>query len=458
MKKIESWEGGGLKRFYRDFMSPSLGRTMKRISVVTLGCKVNQYDTAAILNMLPESRYKSVPFPEEADIYVIDTCTVTHRADAEAKHYIHRAKRINPNGIVVVTGCYAQVSSDELQEVEGVDYIVGNSDKFSSLIKVIREGEPQTQPKVFVSDMFKEKKREFDSPEIKYFPERTRAFLKVQDGCNYRCTFCIIPYARGRSRSLPIDEVLRRMEVLAESGYKEVVLTGVHIASYGRDIGTNLLNLLEEIEMRKIIKRVRLTSLDPADTKDDLINFVAESETICPQFHVALQSGDGNVLKRMRRRYTPEKFLHCTSLIRERIPDAAIGTDIMVGFPGETDEEFENTFNLVKESALTYFHVFSYSKRKGTPAATMPNQIHPRVVKERSRILRELGQEKKREFYQRFIGRRLPVLVERGSKGTTPNYIGVRILDSQDFNIGDEIDVEIKEVRGGEALGILNPQ
>jgi threonylcarbamoyladenosine tRNA methylthiotransferase MtaB len=426
---------------------------MKRISVVTLGCKVNQYDTAAVLNMLPDSKYKKVQFPEEADVYVIDTCTVTHRADAEARHYISRAKRINPNGVVIVTGCYAQVSSDELKQVEGVDYVVGNSDKFSSIVKIIRDGEAQSEPKIFVSDIFKEKKRRFESPEINYFPERTRAYLKIQDGCNYRCTFCIIPYARGVSRSLSIDEVLRRMKTLSISGYKEVVLTGVHIASYGRDIGISLLELLRKIESEKILKRVRLTSLDPADISDDLINFVADSETICPQFHVALQSGDGEVLKRMRRRYKPKQFLYCTDLIRRMTPDAAIGTDVMVGFPGETDEEFRNSFNLLKESAVTYFHVFSYSKRKNTPAATMPNQIHPRLIKERSRILRELGHEKKSGFYRSFIGRTLPVLVERGEKGTTPNYISVKI-ENGGFRIGDEVQVEIRDVMEEEAIGV----
>ncbi|MBI2487019.1 MAG: tRNA (N(6)-L-threonylcarbamoyladenosine(37)-C(2))-methylthiotransferase MtaB [Deltaproteobacteria bacterium] len=429
---------------------------MKRISVVTLGCKVNQYDTAAVLNMLPDSKYKKVPFPEEADVYVIDTCTVTHRADAEARHYISRAKRINPNGVVIVTGCYAQVSSDELKQVEGVDYVVGNSDKFSSIVKIIREGEAQSEPKIFVSDIFKEKKRKFESPEINYFPERTRAYLKVQDGCNYRCTFCIIPYARGVSRSLSIDEVLRRMETLSISGYREVVLTGVHIASYGRDIGISLLELLRKIESEKIVKRVRLTSLDPADTSDELIYFVADSETICPQFHVALQSGDGEVLKRMRRRYKPKQFLHCTGFIRKIIPDAAIGTDVMVGFPGETDEEFQNSFNLLKESAVTYFHVFSYSKRKNTPAATMPNQIHPRVIKERSRILRELGHEKKNGFYRSFIGRTFPVLVEKNEKGTTPNYISVRI-ENGGFRIGDEVQVKIRDVMEEEAIGVPSP-
>ncbi|MGB3730275.1 MAG: tRNA (N(6)-L-threonylcarbamoyladenosine(37)-C(2))-methylthiotransferase MtaB [Thermodesulfobacteriota bacterium] len=427
---------------------------MKSISIVTLGCKVNQYDTAVILNQLPKSKYKKVPFSDKADVYVIDTCTVTHRADAEARNYINRAKRANPDGLVVVTGCYAQVSPEELKEVKGVDYVIGNSHKFSSLLKIIREGIPQEEPKVFISDIFKEKKKGFESPDIEIFPGRTRAFLKVQDGCNYACTFCIIPRARGRSRSLEIAEILNRMEKLAQSGYKEIVLTGVHIASYGREIGTNFFELLKEIEKEKIVNRVRLTSLDPADTELDLIDFIADSETICPQFHIALQSGDQDVLKRMRRRYGPEKFLDLTNQIRQRMPDAAIGSDIMVGFPGETEEEFLNTYEIARDSALTYFHVFPYSKRKMTPAAVMAEQINPSEIKDRSKILRELGSKKKTEFFKQFIGRKFPVLIEKGSKGTTPNYIPVR-FDTDGFNVGDEVLVRINDVVNEEAIGVL---
>ena len=426
---------------------------MKSISIVTLGCKVNQYDTAVILNQLPKSKYKKVPFSDKADVYVIDTCTVTHRADAEARNYINRAKRANPDGLVVVTGCYAQVSPEELKEVKGVDYVIGNSHKFSSLLKIIREGERQEEPKVFISDIFKEKKKGFESPNIEIFPGRTRAFLKVQDGCNYACTFCIIPRARGRSRSLEIPEILNRMEKLAQSGYKEIVLTGVHIASYGREIGTNFFELLQAIEKEKIVNRVRLTSLDPADTELDLIDFIADSKTICPQFHIALQSGDQDVLKRMRRRYGPEKFLDLTDKIRQRIPDAAIGSDIMVGFPGETKEEFLNTYEVARNSELTYFHVFPYSKRKMTPAAKMAEQINPAEIKERSKKLRELGSKKKTEFFKQFIGRTFPVLIEKGSKGTTPNYIPIR-FDTEGFNIGDEAMVQIKDVVNEEAIGV----
>jgi len=418
---------------------------MKSISFVTLGCKVNQYDTAVLINKLPKSKYISVPFPQKADIYVIDTCTVTHKADAEARHYINRAKRINPNGVVVVTGCYAQVSSEEISNLKGVDYVVGNSDKFSSLMKILRHGSLQKKPKVFINDIFKEKKRKFESPEINFFPGRTRAFLKVQDGCNYACTFCIIPYARGRSRSLDINEVIKRIKVLRESGYKEVVLTGIHLASYGRDIGSNLITLLSRIEDEKILNRIRLSSLDPADINKEFIDLISDSQTICPSFHISLQSGDENVLKNMRRRYNPTQFIDITAKIREAQPDSSIGTDVMVGFPGETDKEFENSYCLLDNSELTYFHVFPYSKRKGTKAAIMDNQIDPGVIKQRSKILRDLGNKKKIEFNKKFIGKELEVLVESNSKGTSRNYISVKLVND-DYNKGELIDVVVSDL------------
>ncbi len=418
---------------------------MKSISFVTLGCKVNQYDTAVLINKLPKSKYTTVPFPGKADIYVIDTCTVTHKADAEARHYINRAKRINPNGVVVVTGCYAQVSAEEISNLKGVDYVVGNSDKFSSLMKIVRQGSLQKEPKVFINDIFKEKKRKFESPEINFFPGRTRAFLKVQDGCNYACTFCIIPYARGRSRSLGIDDVIKRIRVLRQSGYKEAVLTGIHLASYGRDIGSNLIKLLSRIEDEKILSRIRLSSLDPADINQEFINFVSNSQTICPSFHISLQSGDEQVLKNMRRRYKPKQFLDITYQIRQAMPDSSIGTDIMVGFPGETEVEFNNSYNLLDESELTYFHVFPYSKRKGTKAAIMDNQIDPGVIKQRSKIIRDLGMKKKIEFNKKFVGKELEVLVENNSKGTSRNYISVK-LHKDDYSKGELIDVVISDL------------
>lgn len=426
---------------------------MKKISVVTLGCKVNQYDTAVLLNQLPKSKYqRNGDFNDPADIYLIDTCTVTHKADSEARNYIYRAKRSNPNAVVVVTGCYAQVSHEELDKVEGVDYIIGNSHKVSSLLEIIKDAVPQNTPKIYVSDIFKEKNKKFDTPDINYFPNRTRAFLKVQDGCNYACTFCIIPRARGRSRSLSIEDIKTRVRNLRSHGYKEVVLTGIHLASYGRDIGTSLLRLMDELSKEVIIERIRLSSLDPADMNEDVIDLCAESRIICPSFHISLQSGDESILKKMKRRYKPQDFIKCTDYIRDKIPNASIGTDLMVGFPGENEQCFQSTYNLVNESELTYFHVFPYSIRKETAAASIQEQIEPEIKKARSKILRDLGLKKKIRFYRSFIGKRLKTLVESRSRGTTDNYINVKLPYGK-YNMGKEINIKVMGIVGEQVVG-----
>ncbi len=426
---------------------------MKRISVVTLGCKVNQYDTAVLLNELPKSKYRrNVDFNDPADIYLIDTCTVTHKADSEARNYIYRAKRSNPDAVVVVTGCYAQVSHEELNKVDGVDYIIGNSHKASSLLKIIKDAVPQSTPKIYVSDIFKEKNKKFDTPDIDYFPNRTRAFLKVQDGCNYACTFCIIPRARGRSRSLSVEDIKDRIRNLRSNGYKEVVLTGIHLASYGRDIGTSLLSLLDELSREAIIERIRLSSLDPADMNEDVIDLCAESRIICPSFHISLQSGDESILKRMKRRYKPQDFINCTDYIRDKIPDASIGTDVMVGFPGESEQCFQSTYDLVSGSELTYFHVFPYSIRKKTAAASMQGQIEPEIKKARSKVLRDLGLRKKIGFYRSFIGKELKTLVESRSRGTTDNYINVKLPYGK-YDTGREVNIKVMGITGEQVVG-----
>lgn len=421
---------------------------MKRVSFVTLGCKVNQYDTNAVKELLPEGEFTVVPLTGKADCCVINTCTVTHKADAEARNYIQRARRSNPNGVVIVTGCYAQVSPEELEAESAVDYVIGNSDKHA-VAELIMSGTRRKKPVVIVSDVFK--RTEFESPGIHRFADRTRAFLKVQDGCNYRCSFCIIPYARGRSRSLPVPEVITRARTLARSGYREIVLTGVHLASYGRDIGTSLSHLITELDRAAPVPRLRLSSLDPADMTDGFIDLAASTETLCHSFHVSLQSGDREVLRAMRRRYKPEDFMRCTDRIRERMPDASIGTDIMVAFPGETHEQFESSYRLLERSELTYFHVFPYSRRKGTPAAGMPDAVDPQTSKARSEAVRGLGRAKKEGFYRGYIGKTLPVLVEGRGKGTTPNYITVKIQDPGP-SIGSEVDVVIRGVSNETAL------
>lgn len=404
----------------------------RKISVVTLGCKVNQYDTAAMLGRLPRSKYKiNVTFTDKADVYVIDSCTVTGKADSEARNYARRAKKSNPRGVVVVTGCYAQVSHKEIASLEGVDYVVGNSHKFPALSEIVRKGAPQKTARVFVSDLFADKKRKFESPKIQRFPERSRAFLKIQDGCNYACSFCIIPKARGRSRSLAPDEVLNRLAILYGNGYREAVLTGIHLASYGTDIGASLVEMIQKIEnCPRPLPKIRLSSLDPADVGNELLRFCSESESVCKSFHISLQSGDAEVLKKMRRRYSPERFTYCADSIRRLMPDASIGTDIMVGFPGETECQFQNTFQVARDSALTYFHVFPYSRRKNTLAYAMNGQISEEVKKRRSFEMRELGAEKKQKFYESFIGRTLPAISETRSICMTDNYIPVTVPNS----------------------------
>ncbi|MGI9559039.1 MAG: tRNA (N(6)-L-threonylcarbamoyladenosine(37)-C(2))-methylthiotransferase MtaB [Thermodesulfobacteriota bacterium] len=431
--------------------------TKRRVSVVTLGCKANQYDTAAILGRLPRSRYEiNRNFSDKADVYIIDTCTVTGKADAEARNYARRAKKSNPQGVVVLTGCYAQVSSEEVASMKCVDYVVGNSHKFPSLSEIVRKGTPRKTARVFVSDLFADKKRKFESPAIERFPERTRAFLKVQDGCNYACTFCIIPRARGRSRSLEPAEVVRRLAVLKQGGYGEAVLTGIHLASYGRDIGSSLVSLLREIENHtEPLPKIRLSSLDPADMTEELILFCSRAESVRPSFHVSLQSGDAEVLKKMRRRYSPDEFTACAAMIRDLMPDASIGTDIMVGFPGETDGQFQNSFRLARDSALTYFHVFPYSPRKNTAANVMKNPVPDDVKKRRAREMRELGALKKRKFYESFIGRTVPAISETRSVCMTENYIPVAV-DEPELPAGLDVNVTISAVRGEKASGCVS--
>ncbi|WP_462136915.1 tRNA (N(6)-L-threonylcarbamoyladenosine(37)-C(2))-methylthiotransferase MtaB [Candidatus Mycalebacterium sp.] len=428
----------------------------RKISVVTLGCKANQYDTAAMLGQLPPSKYEiNGNFTDKADVYVIDSCTVTGKADSEARNYARRAKKSNPHGVVVVTGCYAQVSSEEIAALEGVDYVVGNSHKFPALSEIVRKGEPQKTARVFVSDLFADKKRKFESPKIKNFPERTRAFLKIQDGCNYACSFCIIPRARGRSRSLAPDEVLKRLATLYSNGYKETVLTGIHLASYGTDIGASLVEMIREIEnCSRPLPKIRLSSLDPADISDELIRLCAGSESVCKSFHISLQSGDGDVLKKMRRRYSPERFTDCADLIRREMPDASIGTDIMVGFPGETERQFQNTFEVARDSVLTYFHVFPYSRRKNTSACVMDEQVSAEVKKRRSFEMRELGAMKKQNFYESFIGRTLPAISETRSICMTDNYIPVAVPDSN-LEAGVNLKVRIDSVCGEKTKGCI---
>ncbi|MBP1751625.1 MAG: MiaB-like tRNA modifying enzyme [Geobacteraceae bacterium] len=420
---------------------------MKKAAITTLGCKTNQFESAAMVESLAKMDYTIVPFTDCADIYVINTCTVTAKSDAESRRLIRRARRQNPSAKIVVTGCYAQLAHGEIRELPGVSIILGNNEK-KDLVGILEELEQEQI--VRVSDIAKE--RRADAIVLETFSEHTRAFLQVQNGCDSYCSYCIVPHVRGSSRSVMPDEAVDGVMAFAGKGFKEVVLTGIHLGMYGIDLDprTSLLDLLSAIEECSVIARLRIGSLEPAEIPDSLITFLAASKIVCPHLHIPLQSGDDRILGSMNRHYTTRFYRETIEKIMVAIPDVCIGTDIIAGFPGETDKEFNNTMKFLESLPLAYFHVFPFSPRAQTPAAGMSGQVHGSVVKERAKILRELSNAKKMSYYNRFLGRELPVLVQGrepdGSfKGLSRNYIPVRMIgDGNPLNT--EVKATIREV------------
>jgi threonylcarbamoyladenosine tRNA methylthiotransferase MtaB len=427
-----------------------------RVAITTLGCKINQYDSAVIRERLGTERYSFVPFEDEADFYIINTCTVTDRADWEARQLIRRAKRRNPQSKMLLTGCYAQVSPEEVGKLPGVDFVVGLN-RLDELVRFVQSAGDEDR-KIAVGDVRAE--RGVSVLGARGLPGRTRAFLKVQEGCNFACTFCIIPMARGRSRSVPPDEVLRQVAALAAEGIREIVLTGIHLGSYGHDLRPriDLTGLLQEICAAGLVPRLRLSSLDPREVPDRLLELIAGSEIVCDHLHVCLQAGGDQVLKAMRRNYDAAYYRDLLARAREILPDAALGSDLIVGFPGETNGQFSKTIELLEALPLTYCHVFPYSVRKGTPAAAMPLQVAPQVKKERARLARELMATKRREFYGRFIGKRVRVLVEGGGsrgrvfKGYSRNYLPVSLVAGE-ADVNREVDVLIEAAQANGLRG-----
>ncbi|BDV44092.1 tRNA (N(6)-L-threonylcarbamoyladenosine(37)-C(2))-methylthiotran sferase MtaB [Geotalea uraniireducens] len=398
---------------------------MEKVAITTLGCKINQFESAAICESLDREGFQLVPFEEAADIYVINTCTVTARTDAESRRLVRRALRRNPAARVVVTGCYAQVAPEELSVLPGVTLVVGNSEK-RGLVELLKEASPA---QVHVTDISRE--RTAAGLILESFAEHTRAFLQVQNGCDAFCSYCIVPYARGRNRSVPPDEALAGVRSFAGRGFQEVVLTGIHLGSYGTDLEppTSLLALLEAIERQQLVPRLRIGSVEPNEVSDDLIAWLARSTTACPHLHLPLQSGDDRVLARMNRHYSAVSFRGVVTRLVAALPDICIGCDVIVGFPGETEEEFAATRTLVEELPIAYLHVFPYSRRPGTPAAGMAGQVDGAVIRRRAAELRDVAERKKRAYYERFVGRELAVLVQDGSDGVVTglsrNYIPV---------------------------------
>ncbi len=418
----------------------------RTVAIATLGCKTNQFESAAIEERLRESGYRVVPFEEGADLVVVNTCTVTSATDAQSRNLVRRARRLNLACRVVVTGCYAQVDPEALKAIPGVALVLGNDEK-KDFLRYLEED--PAEPLVAVSDI--RRAREAVPLSLTTFAERSRAFVQIQNGCDAFCSYCIIPYARGSSRSLESDRVLAQVRRLAIAGYPEVVLTGIHIGGYGAELNprTSLLELVRRIEAETAVKRLRLGSIEPTEIPDALIERMAMSSMLCPHFHIPLQAGDDAVLKRMNRHYTTAFFYRLISRIHDRIPAAAIGLDVIAGFPDETEEEFETTYRLIESLPVSHLHVFPYSRRPGTPAAAMAQQVPGDVIKARAARLRALGEEKNRRFAERFVGRTLEVVVEGGGegglcRGLSRNYLPVLFAGGTDLE-GKAVMVRIAE-------------
>jgi len=408
----------------------------KTVAVVTLGCKVNQYETASMENGFTAKGFEIIDFSDKADIYVINTCAVTAKAAAQSRQLIRRAQRTNPDARVVVTGCYAQIDPAAVMEAAAGRIIVfDNVHKHLLVDNILKEGQRKIR---FLGDIGKIKKIDFFP--VHRFAGRTRAFLKIQDGCNNFCSYCIVPFARGRSRSQQPAEVMRQAKKFAVQGYKELVVTGIHVGAYGRDLEppVNILGILEKLTSLTPAIRYRISSLEPTEITDELIDFMAETENLMPHLHIPLQSGDNRILKKMNRRYAAADFENIVAKTLRFLPDIAIGVDVLVGFPGEDAEAFGNTVQLLQDLPVAYLHVFPYSKRPGTRAAAMPGQVAKNIKEERVAFLRELGRQKRRAFHEKHLGGEFRVLAESRQgglhivKGFTENYIPVLFTGTAD--------------------------
>ncbi|MBW2609194.1 MAG: tRNA (N(6)-L-threonylcarbamoyladenosine(37)-C(2))-methylthiotransferase MtaB [Deltaproteobacteria bacterium] len=405
--------------------------------IVTLGCKVNQYESAFLIESLINAGWRQVSKDDEADVTVVNTCIVTQRASCQSRQAIRKAIRENPSGMTAAVGCYAQVFPEELSGIEGLGIIAGNTEK-AQLPAILRNSLGSCGSCLISKDFRKE--TPFDFLPIKGFMDRTRAFLKIQDGCESFCTYCIVPFARGPLRSLDSANVIRMLQSLSDKGYKEVVLTGIHLGRYGIDLdkGVGLKGLLREIGREGLPLRIRLSSLEPNEIDQELIGMMASEEWLCRHFHIPLQSGDDRILKKMNRHYTAREFAGLVERIHKNIPMAAIGVDTMAGFPGEDQRAYQNTFSLINDLPVSYLHVFPFSPREGTAAAGFPDQVDQQVIKKRTGELRDLGKRKREAFYRSCLGKEFQVLVEgRVSerenmvRGLSDNYLQVAFPSSR---------------------------
>jgi threonylcarbamoyladenosine tRNA methylthiotransferase MtaB len=424
---------------------------VKKVAFCSLGCKVNQYETNAMAQKFIEHGYEVVEFDEYADVYIVNTCTVTNVADRKSRQMLRRAKEINKDATLVACGCYAQVAKDELKKIPEIDLIIGNNEK-NDIIQIVENHISQKGAEDLVSDVMY--KLDYVELGTTTYTEKTRAVIKVQDGCDRFCSYCLIPYARGHIRSRKIENVIEEIKKVVEEGINEVVITGIHIASYGRDFkGENigLIDLLEEINKIQGLHRIRLGSIEPTIITDEFVERLSKLDKICDHFHLSLQSGCTETLKRMNRRYTTEEFKAVTKRLRAKFPNAALTTDIIVGFPGETDEEFNTTYEFLKEIAFYKMHIFKYSQRKGTKAAVMPNQVDGKIKEERSKKLIELSNENEYNYNRKHIGKQVEVLFEEREgeylKGHTTNYIVVKHKTDKNDLINKIAKVTVSEAK-----------
>ena len=424
---------------------------VKKVAFCSLVCKVNQYETNAMAQKFIEHGYEVVEFDEYADVYIVNTCTVTNVADRKSRQMLRRAKEINKDATLIACGCYAQVAKEQLKKIPEIDLIIGNNEK-NDIIQIVENHIAQKGAEDLVSDVMY--KLDYVELGTTTYTEKTRAVIKVQDGCDRFCSYCLIPYARGHIRSRKIENVIEEIKKVVEEGINEVVITGIHIASYGRDFkGENigLIDLLEEINKIQGLHRIRLGSIEPTIITDEFVERLSKLDKICDHFHLSLQSGCTETLKRMNRRYTTEEFKAVTKRLRAKFPNAALTTDIIVGFPGETDEEFNTTYEFLKEIAFYKMHIFKYSQRKGTKAAVMPNQVDGKIKEERSKKLIELSNENEYNYNKKYIGKQVEVLFEEREgeylKGHTTNYIVVKHKTDKDDLINKIAKVTVSEAK-----------
>jgi threonylcarbamoyladenosine tRNA methylthiotransferase MtaB len=408
------------------------------VAMTTLGCRTNQYDSAAMEDVVREAGFEVAPFSAGAGTYIINTCTVTHKTDGEGRQLVRRIRRQRPDSVIIVTGCYAQVSPGEVSAIEGVDYVLGNPEK-DRIVECIKKGRQSGGAVVMVGDYLQGAPLKLRARSHR---GRTRVNLKVQDGCNKSCAFCVIPLARGASKSVPVFDVMAEIKTLVDAGFKEMVLTGIHLGAYGIDFegGYSILELLREIDDANFSARFRISSLDPDEVGSEMIEFLAGANTICNYLHLPLQSGDDKILRAMNRPYTASAFSDTVKKLCAAVPDVSVGTDVIVGFPGEGEEEFANTYSLLEALPISYMHVFPYSKRAKTTAIDMAGHNPPNIIKERAARLRALDNVKRQAFYERFLGRDASVLIESARdrktsllKGRTSNYIPVLVDGTDDL-------------------------